>query len=1017
MLEHLLPLVASSLNPTMKTPKTLVVSILIFHLLLFLVVCPNVFGHGQYHFDSWTTDDGLPQNGIRQITQTPDGYLWFTTFDGLVRFDGIKFTTFNKGNTEGIINNRFTGIYCDKNGTLYATTVEDGILTIYKDGNFTSYTSDQVPERYIKSIREDEIGELEFRVDTNEETIETWYYLRDGKFVLKERLKIDDLKLEVAGKKGSVWTILKDKIIESRNGDTIFYPYKLEIFDSQINYLADSKGGLWLGGKNLTYLKDGEITEFGEKYGFAKGSDYHSFWEEQDGSIWFANGGRMSTGVGLARYKNGRFSIYGTDLGLTNTNIHAVFKDRENNIWLGTSKGLNRMRKSVIKTLSVKEGLTDTEVYPIYKDSQNRIWVGTAKGLNIYKNGKFEPVNFEQKGKPFSEVATWKNDEFSVQSLLEDSNGKMWIGLSGSVYVAENGKGEMLESSVGYMILDILEDKKGNVWAATNKGVLLYNDYKLTKNYTTKDGLPNDFMNIVYQDSRGDLWFGGFGGLSKFENGKFINYTKEQGLTGNYVRTIYEDAEGTFWIGTYDEGMSRLKDGKFVNYKTENGLYNNGVFAIQEDDHGHFWISSNGGIYRVKRQELNDFADGKIARINSIGYGKQDGMLNSECNGGRQPSSFKDDDGHIWFPTQDGIAVVDPESEQYNFLPPSVVIESATVERKEVDIRNGLTVEPGQKNIEIKFTGISLIKSAQIKFRYKLEGHDAEWIDADTQRTAYYSYLPPGNYQFRVKAVNSDGIWNEKGANLSLELQPYFYQTGWFYLLCGVLGFFALLVAWKISVYQYEAREKRLAQLVDEKTEEIRLANEELQHLANSDGLTGISNRRRFEEFLANEWKRARRDSTEISLILIDIDHFKLFNDTYGHLEGDECLKKVARALKETVRRPTDLVARFGGEEFAIVLGGTDAEGAMTIAREVFSNVLKLQIPHNRSETFGYLTISIGVATTFAKSDLTEAELVKAADQALYQAKENGRNQIIAKDLTQKPYAISSSEIELADAI
>lgn len=983
----------------MKAPIRILLILLLFQFYFCFVQSPDLFG--QHRFDSWTTDNGLPQNGVREITQTPDGYLWFTTFDGLVRFDGVRFTTFNKSNTKGILNNRFTGIYCDTDGTLYATTMEDGILTVYQNGVFTSYTSDQVPERYISLIRADEKGELNFLVDTGDHLTETWYYLRDKKFVFKEKIEKKEIKIKTRGISGRTWTISNNKIIEAGDESEFVYSYENKTFDSNINYLTDSKGGLWIGGRTLKYFKDGKIKIFDEKYGFLKESDFHSFREESDGSIWFANGGKLSPGLGLVQYKDGKFSIFGKDEGLTDTNILSVFKDREKNIWLGTGKGLNRLKKSVITTRSVNDGLSDTEVYPIYKDSKNDIWVGTAKGLNIYRNGKFEPVNFLPKSTPYSDVAIWKNNLMSVQSLLEDSKGKMWIGLAGGMYIAENGKAEMLKASESYVIHDILEDRKGNIWAATNKGVFLFDNYELKKTYTVKDGLPNEFIDIIYEDSRGDLWFGGFGGLSKFKDGKFNNYTTKEGLTGNYIRSIYEDAEGTFWIGTYDEGLSRFKDGRFVNFNIENGLSNNGVFAIQEDERGYFWISSNRGIYRVKKQELDSFADGKIQRINSIAYDKQDGMLNNECNGGRQPASLKTDDGKFWFPTQDGVVIVDPELESHNILPPTVVIESATAERKPLDISNGLIIEPGQKNIEIKFTGISLIKSDQIKFQYKLVGHDSDWIDADTNRTAYYSYLPPGNYKFRVKAANSDGIWNEEGATANVRLEPFFYQTKGFILLCIAVGILLLFIVWKVSVYQLEARERKLAKLVDEKTNELKKANEELQHQANSDGLTSIGNRRRFEEFLADEWHRAIRFKTEISLILIDIDHFKPFNDTYGHLEGDKCLKKVAKALRQTIHRPTDLVARFGGEEFAIILGGTDAEGAMIIANEAFENVKKLAIEHSSSETSDYLTVSIGVATTFAEIGMTEIELIKTTDETLYQAKENGRNQIIVRDLTQ----------------
>jgi Y_Y_Y domain. len=200
----------------------------------------------------------------------------------------------------------------------------------------------------------------------------------------------------------------------------------------------------------------------------------------------------------------------------------------------------------------------------------------------------------------------------------------------------------------------------------------------------------------------------------------------------------------------------------------EQGLFNNGVFQILEDRRGYFWISCNRGIYRVSRQELNDVADGRIARINSVAYGKPDGMLNSECNGGRLPAGIIARDGKFWFPTQEGVAVIDPEAVYTNAEAPPVMIEAVTLERNPIDFRRGITIQPGQRDLEISYTGLSYIKSEQIKFKYKLEGLDADWIDAGTRRVAYYPYLPPGSYTFRVIAANSDGFWNMGGAGLNV---------------------------------------------------------------------------------------------------------------------------------------------------------------------------------------------------------------------------------------------------------
>lgn len=981
----------------MKSPSRILVFLLILQIYFCFVWSSRVYG--QYRFDTWTTDNGLPQNGLREITQTPDGYLWFTTFDGLVRFDGVRFTSFGKGNTKGIINNRFTGLYSDRDGTLYATTMEDGVLTIYRNGGFSTFSSEKVPGHYIQTIKPDAGGELRFLVEDEDRTSKSWYYLRDGQFVFSEKQEPNFEKVTFEAKSGAVWTITPTETVELRGGKKTVYPLKVNKLNYRINTFEDSGGNLWLGENVVHRVGNGEVRSFGEKEGLPQ-SLYHSFWEEADGSVWFSSGGASSPGIGLLQYKDARLQIWGTESGLPNTSIYSVFKDREGTVWLATNKGLSRLRKKVISGYGMKDGIVHSEVYPLYRDRRENIWIGTTKGLSLYRDGKFETLDLQTADKNAPADETWRKEKMSVQSLWEDSNGKMWVGLNGSIFIVENGKAKVLENSKGHHVFAIREDKNKNVWAATNKGLLQYRNYKFIRKFSVKDGLPNEFMTLIFEDSKGNLWFGGFGGLSRFDNDRFTNYTTREGLAGSYVRSMYEDADGTLWIGTYDEGLSRFKDGRFFNYRAENGLYNNGVFAIEEDARGNFWISSNLGIYRVKRRELNDFAEGKIEKINSVGYSKDDGMLSNECNGGRQPASLRDKDGKFWFPTQEGVAVIDPEAESYNSLPPPVVIESATIERENTDIRNGLAIEPGQKNIEINFTGISLIKSKQIKFKYKLEGHDADWIDSDTRRTAYYSTLPPGNYVFKVKAANSDGIWNEEGASLNVELKPFFYQTLWFYFLCFLSAGAGLFIVWKVSVNRLEARERKLAKLVDEKTEELRKANEELKHLANSDGLTTVGNRRRFEDFLADEWHRAIRFKTEISLVLLDIDHFKLYNDTYGHQAGDDCLKKVAAALRETIHRPTDLLARFGGEEFAIVLGGTDLEGALNIAEQAMENVKKLQIAHSKSQTCEHLTVSIGVATTFVTFGMSESELIKAADEALYQAKANGRSRIVSKDLT-----------------
>lgn len=257
------------------------------------------------------------------------------------------------------------------------------------------------------------------------------------------------------------------------------------------------------------------------------------------------------------------------------------------------------------------------------------------------------------------------------------------------------------------------------------------------------------------------------------------------------------------WIGTYDGGLNRFKGGRFTSYTTKEGMFSNGVFAILEDAHGTFWMSSNQGIYRVRKQQLNDFAEGRITKINSVSYGKADGMLSTECNGARQPSAIKTRDGRLWFPTFNGVAVVNPEAVTFNDVEPPVLIENLILDREDLDLRGPIVIKPGQADLAIQYTALSFIKPEHIQFKYKLEGLDADWIDAGSRRTAYYPHLPAGEYVFRVLAANSDGVWSEEGATIKITVIPPFWQRWWFMLVAS-----ASLVA--IVALLFRARLKRL---------------------------------------------------------------------------------------------------------------------------------------------------------------------------------------------------------------
>lgn len=737
----------------------------------------------QYRFDSWTTDDGLPQNGVRRITQSPDGYIWFTTFDGLVRFDGVKFTVFNKSTADGIVNNRFWVVRAAADGTIWAST-ERGDLTFFRKGVFTSYAEDRVPGDQILDFVPDENGE------TMIETRSDFYYLRDGAFILAKPTGNDGTPKQIhRGQTGAVWTIGPLETREERDGATRIY--KLEL--RNINFyngtcFEDRRGGLWVadvGG--LYYLRKGQITHYTAEDGVPAKTEPHRFWEDDDGSLWFATGDYNYAGVGLVRFKNGRFTTFGKERGLSNDRIFDVLKDREGTIWLSTEKGLNRFRRQIITSLSVADGLIGNETNPILMTRSGDILIGTAEGLSRYRDGKFinTVLRLDQS----------KNIVGNVQSLCEDSRGRIWIGLFGGLMMIDERGTHDVSKLLGssQTVFAIHNDSRGDMWFATERGgVIQLRDDKPFAQFTVAEGLAGNDVKAIHEARDGSLWFGTYGGLSHLKDGAFTNYRVADGLASDLVRSIAEDADGALWIGTYDGGMSRLKDGRFFNFNSGNGFNNNGVFATVEDRHGNFWISSNRGITRVNKQQLNDFADGRVASYESFVYGKQDGMLNNECNGGRQPSSLIDAQGRIWFPTREGVAIVSPELLRPNPLPPGVEIESVEIDRVAVPFDDVVRVDPSQTQFDINYTGLSFIKSDQLRFRYRLAGLDDGWIDAGTKRSVTYAHLPPGDYVFTVTAANVDGVWNPTGRSIKLVVLAPFYRTWKFFVAIVLLA--ALIV-------------------------------------------------------------------------------------------------------------------------------------------------------------------------------------------------------------------------------
>jgi signal transduction histidine kinase len=584
----------------------------------------------------------------------------------------------------------------------------------------------------------------------------------------------------------------------------------------------------------------------------------------------------------------------------------------------------------------------------------------------------------------FSGFGGGKKYGFAVTAIAEERTGRLWLGnWEGAFYLENGNRKNLLSDFIEHTtVVDIYEQKDGTLWFATGNGLFRWQNNQM-RNLTMADGLVSDNVKVIHESPDGTFWFGTYGGLSRFKDGVFTSFTTDDGLSSNQVRSLYEDADGVLWIGSYDGGLTRLKDGKFTRYTSNDGLFNDGVFQILEDERGNFWINSNRGIYRVSKQQLNDFADGKTSRLQSIAYGKADGLLETEGNGGQQPAGIKARDGKLWFPTQGGVAVIDPEKIITNPIAPPVLIESIALNGASGSVPNGaLEISPDVENIQINYTGLSFVKPEQVRFRYRMDGLDSDWVEAGTRRAAYYSHLPAGEYDFTVIAANSDGIWNETGASLKVRVVPPFYRTFWFITAAIVVLFSLVVVFYQRRVERIErarlTQENFARQLIEsQERERSRIAGE--LHDGLSQSLVIIKNRAVLSLSTPNDAERAFEQLEEISAaaseamfeakeMIYDLRPIQL--DRFG-------LTKALKAMLKKVGEAHDIEVRMDIDDVDGMLNKEGENNLYRIAQELINNVVR----HSRART---ADVSIKRIGDFIRLEIADDGIGFAAEKTLH---------------------------------
>ncbi|HOU66504.1 MAG TPA: diguanylate cyclase, partial [Thermomonas sp.] len=511
----------------------------------------------------------------------------------------------------------------------------------------------------------------------------------------------------------------------------------------------------------------------------------------------------------------------------------------------------------------------------------------------------------------------------------------------------------------------------------------------------------------------GSLWVGTANGAANIVAGKVRSLDMRPVNGAQDVFAFHEDADGTLWLAT-DRGLLRYRNGVLRGLGLKEGLPVDTMFSVVDDERGHLWMTSNRGVLRIKRSDAEAVLEGRLAQLPYDHFGEADGLVSAQCNGGSGPAALRDSRGNIWVATSRGAAVTNPARLQaYRHQLPQVVIEQAYADDKPVSAEDGLLrLPPGTRKLEFRYAALSFLMPRFLRYRYRLEGEDAAWIERGNLRVAQYTNLRPGRYRFLVdvSAPTVGRDWSGEPTVIDIEIKPQPWQQAWFLALATLLLGLLLFAIYRWRLGNLRKRATELEDVIDQRTSALREQTDRLmesdreksillarlkeqseafERMALEDALTGIGNRRHFDARLSHAFDRAVETRQPLSFALFDVDEFKRINDQYSHAAGDHALVAVAHALQAGIEGRGS-IARWGGEEFAVLFEGMPLDEARQLCEQLRARVQAIDCTEFAP---GWsMTISAGVTE---RTGLAHHEkLVSRADALLYEAKRAGRNRI-----------------------
>src|SRR5271165_2252517 len=776
---------------------------LTFRLLLFCFITSSVSAVNpnkqifEYAHTAWRTQDGALGGSPIVVTQTSDGFLWIGTNVGLVRFDGVRFTSWSPPAGERLPDPRFFSLRGAHDGSLWIGTGYS--ISHWKAGHLVNFP--QLSGR-IESIVEDDSGAVWLARTQVTDGMGPVCRIKEERTqcygVADEVPFASAIQLE-RGSSGELWVVGYTELCRWKPGSCTSYfsnaPQRPETFASLRAIASGNDGAVWAAIDRpgpvlqLQHFENGIWATRSFSGIRVNTSDVTTLFVDRDDVLWV---GTAHSGIFCIR--TNQVDHFGSLDGLSSNAVGRFYQDTEGTIWVVTSEGIDNFRDSQVTTYSMREGLSSAGASTVFASHGGTIWIANSHALDSLRDGKMSAIR-PGAGLPGRNVTT----------LFEDHARRLWVGVDNGLWVYDHGLFRAVRhpdgSALG-IVFAITEDRDRDIWVRAGRNLDRIHDIRL------KDEFTSPQISTAYTlaaNPQGGIFLGLVNGdLVQYKDGKTQTFAANE--VGNFrqIRDLLVEQDGSVWATTLEK-VVRWKDGVRRDLTTRNGLPCDGIFAALIDSRESLWLYSRCGIIVIERSQLDGWSEHPDSLVRFRLFDASDGVQPGLTP--LKPQVTQSRDGRLWFVNGHILQSIYPDHLQRNLVPPPVHVEGVIADRKNYPVGEGLSLPALTRDLEIDYTALSYVAPQKVRFRYKLEGHDVNWQEPGTRRQAFYNDLRPGKYRFRVIACNNDGVWNEEGATLDFNVAPAWYQTSWF-LLLGVIA--VIFVAWAL----YRLRVQQIARAI-----------------------------------------------------------------------------------------------------------------------------------------------------------------------------------------------------------